>query len=176
MTPAGDIVQAADGKVLARKLSGLDYCAPLVVGRTVYFVQNGGKAVQLPEAMGEKFEPATLWETKPENERYYASPVLCDGLLYAATRKQAYSVIDATNGSVVCTTNLALGGEVYTSITRAGPYIYVSSDKGTTVVFQPGRELKEIARNRLEEFRSTPLFVGERMYVRGREYFYCIGK
>jgi hypothetical protein len=58
----------------------------------------------------------------------------------------------------------------------AGEHIFVSSDNGTTAVITPGREYNEVARNTLEEFRASPVFVGDRLYIRGVENFYCIGE
>ena len=54
--------------------------------------------------------------------------------------------------------------------------LYVSSDNGTTVVLQPGREYKELARNSLETFRSSLVFEGKRMYVRTTKGLWCIGE
>jgi len=54
--------------------------------------------------------------------------------------------------------------------------VYVSSDNGTTFVMEPGRHGKIVARNKLEHFRSTPVFRGERMYVRTWKNLCCIGK
>ena len=49
-------------------------------------------------------------------------------------------------------------------------------DSGTTMVLEPGREPKEVATNALESFRSSPVFVGKRVYIRGLEHLYCIGE
>ena len=176
VTAGGDFVKVSDGAVLARRLSKLDYCTPLVEGSVAYFVENGGKAIQLPAAMGEKFEAKALWETKPENDRYYASPILCEGRLWGIMQKSVLSLIDSTSGVVVASSPLNLGGTVYPSITRAGAYVYVSSDNGRTVVFKAGRQLDAVATNSLEGFRTCPLFIGPRMYVRGLEHLYCIAE
>jgi outer membrane protein assembly factor BamB len=176
VTASGDMIRAMDGKLLAGKVSGLDYCAPIVGQDLVYFVENGGRAVKLPSVSEGLLKPEVLWTTTPKKDRYYASPVYHDGLLYAVTQKGELSVIDANTGKVVTEKTLNLGGTFYPSITLAGAYIFVSSDAGKTVVFQPGPECKEIARNTLEPFRSSPVFVGDRMYVRAAKGLYCIGK
>jgi hypothetical protein len=54
--------------------------------------------------------------------------------------------------------------------------LYISSDTGNTVVLQPGREYKELARNKLEPFRSSLVFEGKRVYVRTAKNLYCIGE
>lgn len=176
VTAGGDVIRPTDGKVLAGGLVSLDYCAPLVEEGVVYFVQNGGKAFRLPTKAEEPFKPEMLWQTTPRKERYYASPVYCEGLLYAVTQHGDLSVIDASNGQVLYEKKLDLGGTFYPSVTLAGGCLYVSSDNGKTVLLEPGREYKEIGRNALEPFRSSPIFLGERMVVRTLQGVTCIGK
>ena len=64
----------------------------------------------------------------------------------------------------------------YPSIVLAGGVILLGYERGDTVVLQPGREYKEIARNRLGKYRTTPVFVGDNMYLRCFDKLYCIGK
>jgi len=183
VTTGGDVIRASDGKVLARAISGLkqkktvglEYCAPIVDGNIVYFIQSGATAVQLPAKASEKLATKKLWTAKLKRDRYYTSPVLHEGLLYTMTRKQAFSVLDAKTGELVYTKNLDLKGkDAYPSMAVAGGYLYVSSEGGETLVLEPGRVYKEVSRNMLEPFRSTPLFVGDRVYVRGMKNLWCI--
>ena len=176
VTSNGDIVSTADGKQLAAKLSKLDYCAPIVAEGKAYFIQRGGKAISLPETIGDEFKPDVEWTANDiKGDRYYASPVLLDGLIYAVNQRSHFTVIDAETGKPVYEKELGLGATVYPSITHAGDYLYVSAENGNTVVLAPGREFKEIARNKLENFRGCPVFSGKRMYVRGMKHLYCIG-
>jgi len=177
ITAFGDVLRVADGDVLARRLAGLEYCAPVVHEAVVYYIQHGGKAVKLPGNPGKEIDKRALWQTRPNKDRYYASPVCHDGLIYAINQKAVFSAIDAATGEVVYEQKLDLGkGTAFSSITLAGDYLFVSSDNGTTVVVDPGREYKEIARNTLEAFRSCPVFSGKRMYIRGLKNLYCIGQ
>ena len=64
----------------------------------------------------------------------------------------------------------------YASITLAGDKLFIGAENGTTVVLRPGRTYKEIARNKVEGFRSSPVFEGERMYLRAFDYLYCFKK
>ena len=91
---------------------------------------------------------------------------------------RGYSVTtDAASGEVVYDQKLGFTGTSYPSITLAGEHLFASSDSGDTVVFIPGREYKEVARNSLAVgFRSTPVFNGSRMYIRTLEDVVCIGK
>lgn len=177
VTPAGDVVRVADGAVLASKLSKCTYCSPVIADGIAYFIENGGKAVRLKEIGADgKLVTETLWTTKPKNERYYASPILMDGLIYCCMQFGVFSVIDASTGEVVYEKDLQLGkGTVYPSVTEAGGLIYVSSDNGTTVVLKPGREYVEVARNQIEPFRASPVFVGNKLFLRGLKTLYCFG-
>ena len=99
-----------------------------------------------------------------------------DGLLYAANDQGILTVLDAATGKRVYEERLNLGGATYPSISLAGQRIYVSSDSGATVVLQPGRRYKELARNKLDPFRSSLVFDGKRVYVRTAKHLYCIGE
>jgi len=176
ITGAGAIVATEDGKVLANKLGKLEYCAPVVEDGVAYFIQHGGKAYKLPEAVeGDTLKLEPLWQTKPKKDRYYASPVVHEGLIYAITQAGHFSVIDAANGEIVYEQRLQFGkGTCYPSITMAGNLIYLSCDNGVTYVVRPGRDFEEVAKNTLEPFRACPVFVGDKLYIRGQDNMYCI--
>jgi outer membrane protein assembly factor BamB len=182
LTPRGGIVRAEDGKLLAHHLGSSGSNSPVLHKGTVYYVRGATNAVRLPES----FEKATekpvmikpLWKgtAKGGGGYWFSSPVVHDGLLYAASDQGIFSVLDAETGEEVYEKRLNLGGATYPSISLAGNRLYVSSDKGATVVLQPGREYKELARNQLETFRSSLVFEGKRVYVRTAKYLYCIGE
>lgn len=176
ITPRGDFVRAADGKVVANAKVALEYNTPVVKDGVVYFIQNGGKAIQLPEKLEEKVELKELWTTQPKRERYYASPVIHDGLVYAVNQKGHFSAIDAKDGSIVYEQDLPQPKIVFPSIALAGNHLYVSYEDGQTVVIEPGRTYKQVAVNKMEGFRSTPVFQGKRMYLRTEKHLYCIGE
>ena len=74
-----------------------------------------------------------------------------------------------------CYRRLGLKKTVYPSICLAGGKLFVSGDQGRTLVIEPGREYRELASNTLEQFRSSPVFDGGRIYIRGLNHFFCIG-
>lgn len=176
ITANGELVRAVDGQILAKGLHGLQYCAPLVDDGVVYFIENGGTAYRLPVSGDEPSPPERLWRTAPRKDRYYASPVCHEGRIFAIDRAGNYSVIDAASGEVLGARKLDLGGTAYPSITFAGGRLYVSSDTGKTLVLEPAVEYKELAVNQLPRFRSSPLFDGERVYIRTERALYCIGR
>ena len=173
ITPNGEIILASNGQVMAKELAVLEYNAPLLHEDIVYFIQGRSHAYRLPKTVND--EPQHLWQQEIAKDRYYASPVIVDGLIYAITRNRHLTVLNASDGEKIYNMRLELGsGNVFASITSAGGYVFISSKDGTTVVLEPGREYREVARNMLEEFRSTPVFQGRRMYVRGLMHLYCI--
>ena len=177
VTANGELIRATDGTLIAKGLGALTYCAPVVKDEIAYFIEHGGRAVKLPGTTDP--ETATveeLWKTQPPNERYYASPVVHDGIIYAIMQKSIFSTIDAATGAVIYSEDLKLGGTAYPSITLVGGVLHVSSDSGKTVLVAPGREYRELGRNELENFRSTPLFIDGHMYVRGLNHLYSVGK
>ncbi len=173
---SGSVIRISDGEVLTNRLPGLKYNTPIIDSDKAYFIQTKSEVFKLPKDASEKISRRPLWRATLKKDRYYASPVLHQGLVYAVTQGSIFSVIDSKDGSVVYTKNLRLGGKPYPSITLAGKYLYVSSDNGRTVVLKPGREYEEVARNRLETFRSSPVFRGKRLYIRGYKNLWCIGK
>jgi hypothetical protein len=108
---------------------------------------------------------------------WFPSPILHDGLIYALNATANFTVVDAVTGKIAYEQRLEFdGGQCYPSVTLAGSRLYVSSDNGTTLVLEPGREYKELARNSLETFRSSLVFEGRRMYVRTTKGLWCIGE
>ena len=176
VTANGEIFDPVKGAKLATGLAPLAFCAPLLAGKELYMIQNGGKAFRIPEGLSAENKPEELWATSPKKDRYYASPLYHDGLIYAATRGRQMSVIDAKNGEIVYTMKLPCKGTVYPSFVQLGDKICVSSDDGTSIVFEPGREYKEVSINKLEKFRSSPLIADNRVYIRTMKHLYCIGK
>jgi outer membrane protein assembly factor BamB len=179
VTPRGALVRAEDGKLLAQ--GGYSSCgsnSPILQDRIVYSVHGSATAVRLPEALAETIKkPDVVWKGNAKGGGYwFSSPVLHDGLFYAASDQGVLTVLDAATGKLVYEENLRMGGSTYPSISLAGPYLYISSDNGTTVVVQPGREYKELGRNKLEPFRSSLVFEGKRVYIRTEKHLYCIGE
>ena len=180
VTPNGEFVRASDGKVLANTQAKLEYNAPIVADGAIYFIQNDGtnvsKGFKIPEQAADELKLEPLWTTKPKADRYSSSPLYHDGIIYGITQGSVLSAIDAKTGEVIYEKTLDLKATIYSSLALAGGYIFVSGENGTTAIFPPGREYKEVKRNQMEGFRSTPVFDGKRMYVRARNNLYCISE
>lgn len=130
-----------------------------------------------------------------------------DRLLYDLDFDGVLYVSDAVKGGLIYMKELGAGkeydydnhhhlfGRVHASLVMAGRHIYVFGLFGVTIVFEPGRAYKEVARNKIEDetcalggritspvkripehFGSSPVAEGGRLYVRGSSYMYCIGQ
>jgi outer membrane protein assembly factor BamB len=177
VTPKGALVRAQDGKLLADRLGSCGANSPVLHDGTVYFVHGDARAIRMPTSVMDTVKPEIVWKAKVKGGGYgFSSPVVHAGLLYAANDQGIMTVLDAATGALVYEERLTLGGSVYSSISLAGNRLYVSSDNGATVVLQPGREYKELARNKLPSFRSSLVFEGKRVFVRTEKHLYCIGE
>jgi outer membrane protein assembly factor BamB len=176
LTPGGDIVRAHDGKIVASGVAKMPWTSPIVEDGVVYVVdEKGATAFKLPTRLPLQLKVERLWSTEVKKERYYASAIYLDGLLYNVTQSGFLVVFDASSGETVYEQRLPLSGTVYPSPCLAGKHLIVSSDSGKMVVVEPGRTYKEVAQNMLESLRSCPTFDGNRMYVRTFKHLYCIG-
>ena len=52
----------------------------------------------------------------------------------------------------------------------------ISIDNGMTKVLKADKTAAEVATNKLDMFRGSPVFVGDKMYLRTYKKLYCIGK
>lgn len=183
VTPKGQIVRVADGKILAKDLGLCGYTSPLLVGGTVYFIDCDMLAVQLPAKAGEQVEGRELWIGGLEGD-FFASPLIHEGRIYAVDRVANYYVIDAASGKILLKQTLELapagrreGPNIYPSICLAGKHIFVGNDAGESLLLEPGEKPTVVAANALPSGSGgTPTFCGKRMYIRGGKLLYCIGE
>lgn len=178
VTPGGEVVNAEDGVVLAKDLFGLNYTSPLVHGDVIYATESGSsKAIRLFVQDGQ-LRHQVLWEKEGPRDDRLGSPVWHDGVLYTVTGKGIIDVYDAETGESVYKQRLALrDGRLDPSLALAGGTLFVSTNRGTTLLVQPGRKFKSLGQNELqEEFSSSPTFDGKRVYIRTSENLYCLGE
>lgn len=125
-----------------------------------------------------------------------SSPLAHDGLVYAVGMTGILSVAESATGKSIYQKKLDLdpyvfwnGTGVCASLALAGGNIYVMDNRGHTIVFKPGRQFEQVARNSIEDnlprripddpqelTQSTPAFDGGRIYIRGEDNLYCVGE
>ncbi|HET6248162.1 MAG TPA: PQQ-binding-like beta-propeller repeat protein [Tepidisphaeraceae bacterium] len=123
---------------------------------------------------------------------FVSSPLFVNGLVYRLTQAGGLIVNDANTGDIVYRKVTPLQPRTHywdwagcaASPTLAGKYIYLMDNQGHTVIIEPGKTYKEVAKNFLQDSKdgteqvqnvSTPVFEGSRMYYRTPNYLYCIG-
>ena len=66
---------------------------------------------------------------------------------------------------------------VYASPAAASNRVYLVGRDGGTVVAKQGPTLEVLAKNRLDDgFDASPALVGNDLFLRGREFLYCLGE
>lgn len=176
VSPAGAVVRASDGKVLAKGGFRSSDNSPVVEGNKVYVLGRG--AFELSQNKDE-VKVTSLWTAEGGGgggkgpERRLSSPVLHDGLLYGLKSDGILEVLDAKSGESVYRQRLPVG-QAYSSITLAGNLLYVFDLSGKAVVFEPGRKYVRVATNELEGTGCCPVAAGDHLYVRGRQTLYCV--
>ncbi len=84
-------------------------------------------------------------------------------------------ILPVTGRPIFDTVRLAEIDRIYASPVAAADRVYFTGRDGTTVVIQPGDELKVLAVNHLDDpMDASPAIVGRQMFLRGRKYLYCL--
>jgi len=125
------------------------------------------------------------------------SPLILDGMFYSIDQLGWFYAVDLKTGKTLYKKDVGFDElhsyvhiGVCASATLGGKNIYVIDNQGTCVVLAPGPEYKEVAVNRLETMlprdwpigpqevtsNAAPVFDGDRIYLRGEKFLYCIGK
>ena len=175
ITPNGVVVRATDGKVLARGIGEVLHSSPIVQDGVVFFGDAHSTAVKLTLKPDGKAETRELWQADLEGE-FYASPVWHDGLLYTVSNAGALQALAAATGKTIYQQTLEIpSGNFYGSLVVAGGKLFVSNDKGNTLVVTPGKEFKSIQKNSLDDgAASTPMFDGRALFLRAGDLLYAI--
>jgi outer membrane protein assembly factor BamB len=183
VSPTGHVLKASDGTLWGQTKDTLTYASPAIAGDRAYFMDRDTAGVELGNMAG---AVKRVWRGELEGE-FFASPAVHDGLIYMISNQGELTVTDAKDGTLVYKKELEIGNmsgkptmmvaNIYASVCIAGKYVYVGNEKGETVVFETGREYKQVAVNRLkDETAGTMTFAGNRIFIRGKETLYCIGK
>jgi hypothetical protein len=149
---------------------------------TVYFADRSVKAVKLTADL----KAQDLWDCEMPGD-IFGTPLLHEGTLFLTTGKGELFAFDTQSkepqkpfieGRLLFGEDE--GGAVpvtYSSIILADKYLFLPSNKGTTVVLSPSREAKLVSTNQLVSGSgSSPVFAGKDMFLRDGEKLYCIGE
>jgi outer membrane protein assembly factor BamB len=137
------------------------------------------RAIRLAGAKGNiDGTSAVLW-SYDQDTPYVPSPLLYEGCLYfLKDNKGILTCIDTATGKPNYS-NQRLEGirDLYASPVAAGDNVYFMSRDGVAMVISQGSKYRVLATNTLDDkFDSSPVIVGDELYLRGHQYLYCIAK
>lgn len=170
----------ADGSVIWK----VDYVDGYsVVPRPVYshglvFVSSGFDKAKLfaidPQGEGDITETHVRWVLS-KGAPHTPSPLVVGDELYLVSDGGVLTCLDAASGEVHYQERL--GGKYSSSPLAADGRIYVQGEEGEAIVFQPGTEFKELARNELEPrtYASYGVY-GSSLLIRTEKHLYRIAK
>ena len=148
---------------------------PVFKDGLAYFVTGMSKAELLAvktDGKGDITDTGVIWRSKNHTGRY-ASPLILDGLLYTVADEAFVTCLEADTGKVVWSERI--GGKFAASPIYADGRIYLFDRSGLSTVIKPGRELKIIATNKLDdEFMASPAVSGKALYLRTLPYLYRV--
>ncbi len=208
----GSIIRASDGKVLfddKRLVFKQAASTPVIDKGILCIMTTGGDmlyTLRLPESVGDTAVPEFLKEVKVPTDVfpfYYlgwhlASPIVHDGLIYVMNNAGVLTVVDEKEGTIVYRKLLDLDhfetaneGPVRghgVSPVLAGKHLYFFGNSGAAVVLEPGREFKQVAKNKIEGLAAqgswgerqdrvvaSPFVDGKRIYYRTETVLYALG-
>jgi outer membrane protein assembly factor BamB len=139
----------------------------------VYFtVGAGGELVAVKPGQGDVTASNIAWKAS-KGIGHKPSPLLVEDLIYTLADSGTVTCFDAKSGELVWTARVP--GSYSASPVYADGAIWVFAEDGTSTIFQPGREFKEIGRNKLDggkESKATPAFVGKSIFLRTESALY----
>ncbi|MFT4691935.1 MAG: outer membrane protein assembly factor BamB family protein [Verrucomicrobiia bacterium] len=153
---------------------------PLIEGDTVICMTGykGHKAMAIKlDSKGDVTDSDQIVWTHTRGTPYIPSPLKYDGLIWFNQSNQSmWSCVDANTGEVYLDRErLPAVFNVYSSPVGADGRIYVTARNGITLVLKRDKELKILARNRLDDsINSSPALAGDQLFLRGRNFLYCL--
>ena len=187
-TTRGELIRIRDGK----KLPSQDWVIPqkkfaffntnFVAENRIYAV-HGAKALQgdlycmeIPETVEELESTGLkqLWHAEVSQERYYASPLEHEGLVYIFSMGQTFQVLEADTGKLVYSKKVpGKMDRAFSGLLLVEDLIYAGEEGGMAFFLKPGRRYKEVSRFNVGECRSVPIFDGDVAYLRTREHLFA---
>jgi outer membrane protein assembly factor BamB len=115
-----------------------------------------------------------VWENRKALP-YVPTVLVHDGHIYAVNDMGVASCWLAKTGENVWTERL--GGNVSASPILVDGKVYAITEEGEVHVFRAATKFEPLGRSQLgESVIASPAVAGERLFIRGRQHLYCIGK
>jgi outer membrane protein assembly factor BamB len=185
ITPAGDVVRASDGTVLAKGDAAQHWQQPVVSGSLLILAgvsyvhgerDSSAEAFDLTHPLSDASFRQPVWHRALEGNDYRASPIVVGPYVIAVDEVGHLTALDVSTGSVVATGDERMSS-VSSSPAFAGDHIFISGEDGQTTVLESKPPFGEVARNNLpaesESMRASLAFAGSRIYARTGGWLYC---
>ena len=176
----------ADGKTIwSANTPATGNVSPSVIvdGETVYSFGGYRSAGSISVRAGGKGDVTNSnvnWTSRTSS--YVATPLLYDGQFYWIDDRGLANSTKAKDGTEVYRerVNGLTGRPVYASPILIDGKIYAVTRRAGTIVYKPGSEFAEIARNRFAgddtDFNASPAVSDNRLYLRSNKALYCVGE
>jgi outer membrane protein assembly factor BamB len=141
----------------------------------VFAIEPYSKLVAIrPDGRGDVTETHIAWSLE-EGAPDICSPVSNGELIFLLSTEGLLSCYKVADGKRLWEQDLR--ENFWASPSLVGDKLYLLTEEGVMLIVQSGPEFKELARYELgEECRASPAFADGRIYIRGLENLYCIGK
>lgn len=158
---------------------------PQIVGEMIYLTNGHGRSpiyAIRAEARGDLTPkddplPSGLVWWQPKNGSYMPTPLVLGANLYVASDNGILAAFDAKTGRQIYRERIKGAGEFSASVVAAQDRLYFVNEMGDVFVFQAGDSFKLLASNSMNEVcMATPAISDGRLFIRGRDHLYCIGK
>ncbi len=167
------------GKEIWRVRYGVDSTISSIVhGHGLLFVNTGGhpgesELLAIREGgMGDVLNSHVAWKMTKDTP-FQTSPVLAGDLLYTVTDEGVLACTEAITGAPVWSNRLK--GKFGASLLAANDRVYISNTKGTTTVFAPERQYRELAANQLDgELWTSPAVTEKALLLRTKTHLYKV--
>jgi outer membrane protein assembly factor BamB len=148
-----------------------------VIWRDVVFAQggNGGGNSDIV-ALHTGAPPKLVWEKKRGSFSYVPSMLVVGDRVFTVHDKTGIAgCYEAATGKEVWTQRLS--GEFRSSPVLIDGKVYLASDRGEVYIYPATGSYQLLARNSLGEgVTASPAVADGRLYIRGKEHLFCIGK
>jgi outer membrane protein assembly factor BamB len=172
----GDLIWECQG--LVGRNGNLVYTSPVVAGETVICLggyTGPGVAVKLG-GTGDVTETHRMWYATDKNpQRISSGVVVGEHLFLANAGPGTFQCLEVSTGKEVWKAR-GPGANHWGQMVFANGHLYVTNQKGATVVFEPGaEEFQQVAMNQLDAgSNSTPAFSDGEIFLRTAKSLYCI--
>jgi len=149
--------------------------SPIYANGQVFTVEPYTKLVAIrPNGRGDVTETHIAWSAE-DGIPDICSPVSNGKLIFLLTTEGTLTCYKVTDGSRLWENDL--GKNFLASPSLVGDRLYLLSEQGVMFIVEAGTEYKELARCELgESCCASPAFADGRIYIRGTENLYCIGR